>query len=119
MYLVMQVKEQAEQFFYLFVQTPQIDVFLSLLPRASDLLLFTLFSYLLKHPHAFLRDCEPFFRLTATLTAWPLRELTFLRPGCAPAASYVTKTIMGALGVLMKGLYESSETSARLLRFIE
>jgi len=48
-----------------------------------------------------------------------MRELNFLRPEAPLCQNYVTKTIMTALGVLMKILYENSETVNMLIKWVE
>ncbi len=50
---------------------------------------------------------------------WPLRELTFARQGHKACQDFVTRTIMSALGAMMKGLYESGEMSSLLVEYIE
>jgi hypothetical protein len=48
-----------------------------------------------------------------------MRELNFLRPEAPLCQNFVTKTIMNALGVFMKILYENSETMNLLIKFVE
>jgi len=48
-----QIKQTAEQFFYGFVQSPQMPLIIDLIQRGSNLLVFALFSYMGKYPQPF------------------------------------------------------------------
>ena len=52
------------------------------------------------------------------LSSWQLHEFNLVRTGADPFEPYVTKTIMMALGTLMKYLYESAETSGDLTKYL-
>jgi hypothetical protein len=56
MLIDIQVKEAAEQFFFNFIQAPKIDIFLELMNRGSDFLVFALFNYSIKYPHQLIKN---------------------------------------------------------------
>jgi hypothetical protein len=90
------------------VQTPRMDLVVQLIQQGSDLLVFALFSYIGKYPEPFSRECQPLLLLLSIFSEWQLHEFNFIRPGRDPFPPYVTKTIMVAVGTLMKLLYEKA-----------
>lgn len=89
----------------MFVQTPNMDVIVNLIERGSDLLVFSLFSYISKNSQVFVRDCDCFLLLMRVVSGWQLREFNFVRLERQSFQSFVTRTIMMTLGTLMKLLY--------------
>jgi hypothetical protein len=91
---------------------------MSLISNGSDTLVFVLFSYFLKNPSVLGRDLQKVLDLIQCITGWQFRELTFVRNNLAPLQKYVTRTIITALGVFLKILYESESTSKDLMDFL-
>ena len=100
------------------MQTPHLDIITNLMRQGSSMLLFALFSYIAKYPQPFVTNGQPFAAIMEVLSSWQLHEFNLVRTGADPFEPYVTKTIMMALGTLMKYLYESAETSGDLTKYL-
>lgn len=92
---------------------------MSILNSGSATLLFVLFSYLAKSPNFLLNNLQHFAVIIQTLRGWQFKGFNFHRPNSPVFPNYVTRTIMTAVGVFLKVLYESALTSKALMEYLK
>lgn len=78
-----------------------------------------LFSYIAKNSHHLGQSTEFFEGMARVVGSWPLAGSSFRRDGARVMEKYCARTILMALGKLMKVLYASDKTQEWLVRWVE
>jgi hypothetical protein len=102
----------------MFMQTPNLNLLLDLINNGSDTLLFVIFSYLSKNPLLFGKNIDSLIIIIQNIASWELRGFTFVRHHKKTLEEYVTRTIMLALGVFLKTIFQNEETQMSVLPFL-